>query len=62
MATIDTSKYSKYKVTGVLRNGRRFPAKVYEKPQWAFGINLWSGSVWGYNKSKRKWELLKRVS
>ena len=58
---IDTKKYTKYKVTGTLRNGRRFPAKVYTNPHQAFGINLWKGSVWGLNKKTKKWELLDRV-
>jgi len=59
--TIDTKKYSKYKVTGVTTDGRRFKPKIYSHPHWAFGINLWKGSVWGWNKKTRKWELLNRV-
>lgn len=62
MAVIDTKNYSKYKVTGTLRNGRRFSAKVYTNPHMAFGINLWNGSVWGWSKKAKKWVLLQRVT
>ena len=51
-------KYEKYIVTGVDRNGKRF-RKEFSEPRWAFGINLWRGSVWGLLNGKRK--LLNRV-
>ena len=36
---------SKYKITGVDRDGKRF--RIFTDNQvHAFGINLWKGSVW----------------
>tara|TARA_Y100000034_G_C6634527_1_gene277152 strand:- start:269 stop:490 length:222 start_codon:yes stop_codon:yes gene_type:complete len=48
----------KYIVTGVDRQGKRFK-KEYSDPKWAFGINLWQGSIWKEVDGKRK--LLRRV-
>jgi hypothetical protein len=54
----------KFVVTGVLRDGRRFPAKTYDNDvggrMTAFGINLWRGSVWGIDAEGKRF-LLKRV-
>lgn len=51
--------YIKFDVTGVDRNNKRFK-KTYSDPRFAFGINLWRGSVWGVTiEGTRK--LLKRV-
>ena len=52
-------KYTSYIVTGVDRDGRRFK-KQYSEPRWAFGINLWRGSVWGMLKNGKR-KLLRRV-
>jgi hypothetical protein len=60
MKTIDTSLYSTFHVTGVLVNGRRFKSQ-YTNPRYAFGINLYRGSVWGIRKDNGKRQLLKRV-
>lgn len=49
----------RYVVTGVDIAGRRF-RKVYTLPQWAFGINLWRGSVWEEQPSGKR-RLLRRV-
>lgn len=56
---IDLNKYIKFIVTGVDRSGKRFKL-TYDKPLWAFGINLWRGSVWGLLESGKR-ELLNRV-
>ena len=53
-------KYTKYIVTGLDINGRRFK-RIYESPMYAFGINLWNGSVWGLLESGKR-KLLKRVT
>lgn len=37
---------SKYKVTGIMHNGRRFNAIHTDNLRYALGINLWNGSVW----------------
>ena len=50
----------KYEVTGVDVYGKRFK-KVYLDPRWAFGINLWRGSVWERDVATGKRRLLKRV-
>ena len=57
---IDLSKFVKFKVTGTYRNGRRFSPLEYTNPSYAFGINLWQGSVWGITKDGNQ-KLLKRV-
>jgi len=55
-----TTEYFGFVVTGVDRDGKRF-VRFYKDAKWAFGINLWRGSVWGVNtEGKRK--LLKRVT
>ncbi len=53
-------EFEKFIVTGVDVYGKRFRLE-YTKPQWAFGINLFSGSVWGVCKRTGKRKLLKRV-
>lgn len=53
------NSYKQYVVTGVDRYGKRFRF-TYNNAMWAFGINLWKGSVWGVlDNGKRK--LLKRA-
>lgn len=49
----------KYIVTGILVNGRRFKAIHTTNRLYAFGINLYRGSVWEVVDGKRK--LLLRV-
>lgn len=48
----------RYVVTGYTRNGKRF-RQIHSNPYWAFGVNLYRGSVWLLRDNKRK--LLKRV-
>ena len=51
---------SKYKITGVDRNGKRF--RLFTSSYMhAMGINLWSGSVWMRSEPHQKWRLIKRV-
>ncbi len=52
-------KYKEFHVTGQEVHGPRFRL-VYTDPQWAFGINLWRGSVWGVLPTGKR-ELLKRA-
>lgn len=54
-----TQMNTHYLVTGVLTNGRRFPAMRFEDRCWAMLINLWRGSVWEVTDGKRK--LIRRV-
>jgi hypothetical protein len=60
MITIDLSEYTSFIVTGKLVRGGRF-RNVYSNGRYAFGINLWNGSVYGIRKSDGKRKLLKRV-
>lgn len=53
-------EFSSFVVTGKTITGVRF-RKEYDEPQWAFGINLWAGSVWGVSRRDGKRKLLKRV-
>lgn len=53
-------EFEKFIVTGVDVYGKRFRLE-YTEPQWAFGINLFNGSVWGVCKRTGKRKLLKRV-
>jgi hypothetical protein len=53
------SNYSSYVVTGVDRRGKRFRL-TYKLSGWAFGINLWKGSVWEVSEDGSR-KLLKRV-
>ena len=57
---MNKDNFSSYIVTGVDTYGKRF-RKEYSEPQWAFGINLFQGSVWGVCKRTKKRKLLKRV-
>lgn len=51
-----------YKVTGILTNGRRFPAILTRNYRHAMSINLYRGSVWEKENDKNaKWKLIKRV-
>ena len=52
-------KYSSFIITGEDRMGKRFKME-YLEPQWAFGINLWRGSIWGVSKETGKRKLLRR--
>jgi hypothetical protein len=58
--TIDLSDYTSFIVTGALANGRRF-RQQHSNGRYAFGINLWNGSVWGVRKLDGKRQLLRRV-
>jgi hypothetical protein len=49
-----------YKVTGKLRNGKRFKTMYYSNAIDASRINLWHGSVYGILESG-KCKLIKRV-
>lgn len=48
-----------YKVTGILRNGKRFKAIHTSNREHALGINLWSGTVWSWTGTK--WAKIKSV-
>ena len=58
LAMIDT--FILYKVTGKLRNGKRFKTMYYSNAIDASRINLWHGSVYGILESG-KCKLIKRV-
>ena len=58
--TINLNDYTKYVVTGTLCSGGRFRL-VHSDARYAFGINLWRGSVWGILKTTGKRRLLKSV-
>jgi hypothetical protein len=47
-----------YLVTGVTRDNKRF-TRQYSDLKWAMGINLFRGSVWKVEGTKKK--LIKRV-
>jgi hypothetical protein len=53
--------FSGYVVTGREVRGKRFRVKV-ASVMYAFGFNLWNGSVWGIRKDNGKRKLLKRVN
>lgn len=57
---MNSKDFSSYIVTGITIHGKRF-RQEYSEPQWAFGINLFRGSVWGVCKRTNKRKLLKRV-
>ena len=58
---IDLTTFEGFQVTGTDRSGSRF-RQTYgpDGAGWAFGVNLWQGSVWGL-KPDGKRQLLKRV-
>jgi hypothetical protein len=58
MKAIETKEYH---VTGVTRDGKRFK-RIYgaENARYAFGINLWRGSVWRVPTIGKR-QLVKRV-
>ena len=56
------SKYTTdFKVTGVLVNGKRFPAIHTNSAMYAFGINLYRGTVWEWDHDEGKWRKVKEV-
>ena len=54
------SDFTSYVITGKLVNGKRF-RKTAVSILYAFGINLWNGSVWGIRKDTGRRQLLRRV-
>ncbi len=58
---INLDDYTSFVVTGVLYNTRKRFKNTYNSWQWASGVNLWRGSVWGIRKDTGKRQLLKRV-
>ena len=52
--------FTKFEVTGVLRNGRRFKKMTFSSLMAASMINLYSGSVWGVTEDGKR-KLLRRV-
>jgi hypothetical protein len=50
----------KYKITGILRNGKRFAAIHTDSRQHALSINLWCGTVWQMD-SLGKYRKIKQV-
>ena len=57
---MESETQKNYVVTGVLRTGQRFKAIHTSNLFYAYGINLWNGSVWEV-ESNGKRKLLKRV-
>lgn len=51
---------TRYKVTGVLRNGRRFKAIHTTNWHHAMCINLWRGNVWEQD-TEGHWHRIKEV-
>jgi hypothetical protein len=53
--------FSQFHVTGITTDGKRFK-RIYSGKDYfyAFGINLWRGSVWGVDIAGNR-KLLKRV-
>lgn len=47
---------TKYIITGILKNGKRFKPITTNTPQH---YNIWQGSIWELVKGKRK--LIKRI-
>lgn len=52
---------SLYKITGVLRNGKRFPAIYTNSGLYAAGINLYRGTKYKLNDKTGKYEVKVRV-
>ena len=48
-----------YKVTGVLRNGKKFKPLHTIHKAYALGINLWKGNVW--ESTPTGWKKIKSV-
>ena len=61
--TIDNNEYSAFVVCGLYYNSTRRFSRRYSPSQasFAFGVNLWRGSVWGVRKDTGRRQLLKRV-
>jgi hypothetical protein len=59
--TFTTNDFCKYKATGILVNGRRFPAKFSDNFYYIDGINLYRGHVYGKSIKTGKWVMLKEV-
>lgn len=51
---------SNYKVTGVLTNGKRFPAIYTDNLNYALMINLYRGTVWRKD-DQGKWRKIREV-
>ena len=57
---INIANFSEFIVTGTEVRGKRFRHR-YTNAMYAFGINLWRGSVWGIRRDNGRRQLLKRV-
>ena len=51
---------SKYKITGVDRDGKRFRIFTNNRIHM-IGINVWNGSKWEYNEETQRYKLLTRI-
>lgn len=59
MSYIDPKDYVEYHVTGLTVHGTRFK-RVYQHLGWAWGVNLYNGSLWGVRPDGTR-KLLKRA-
>lgn len=50
-----------WKVTGILRNGKRFKAIKTRNQMHAYGINLWRGTKWESEDGGKTWKVWYRV-
>lgn len=46
-----------FKITGTLRNGKRF-SPIFTKTPWQY--NIWNGTVW--EKVDNKWKVVERIN
>jgi hypothetical protein len=53
-------KNDTFVVTGILTNGKRFSPIHTDNPHYAFGINLWKGSIWMIRGGQKS--LVKKVN
>ena len=61
--TVESEDYKQFIVTGLLYNSKTRFRRAFNINQvrYAFGINLWRGSVWGVRKDNDKRQRLKYV-
>lgn len=57
---IALNQFKHFIVTGILRNNKRFKPRQYSDFDYANGINLYNGSIWGVLPNNKR-VLLKRV-
>lgn len=60
--TYELHEFSKFKATGINKNGVRLKPIISDNYFYIEGINLWHGNKWGLLKINNKWKKLQSIN